>query len=187
MVDSEIIRPSTSPWNSRVILIKKKDNSTRFVCDFRALKDVTKKDSYPLPHIRDVIDKIEGDAASEEYKEKMAFSVPRGKSEFNVTPYGLYNAGASYQRMIDICLAGSPADRVLVYMDNIVIFSSTFAEHISSLKSVFQHLRSAGVTLKSSKCIFGNKKVDFLNYESSAEGIKPQKHFNRSNSHFSVP
>ena len=83
----------------------------------------------------------------EEDKEKTAFSVPRGKFEFNVTPYGLCNAEASYQQMIYICVAGLPADRVLAYVDDIVIFSSTFAEHISSLESVFPRLRSAGVTL----------------------------------------
>ena len=60
MLDNEIIRPSSSPWNAPVILVRKKDNSMRFVCDFRGLNNVTKKDSYPLPHIRDVIDKMEG-------------------------------------------------------------------------------------------------------------------------------
>ena len=88
----------------------------RFVCDFRGLNDVTKKDTYPLPHIRDVLDKMHGtrywstlDAASaywsmplrETDKEKTAFSMPQGKFEFNVTPLGLCNAGASYQRIIE--------------------------------------------------------------------------------------
>ena len=116
MLHNEIIRPSVSPWNSPLLLVKKKDNSVRFVCDFRALNNVTKKDSYPLPQVRDVLDKMHGsiywstlDAASaywsiplrEEDKGKTAFNASRGKYEFNVTPYGLSNAGASYQRMID--------------------------------------------------------------------------------------
>ena len=137
MLDNGIIRPSSSPWNSPIILVKKKDNSTRFVCDFRGLNDVTKKDAYPLPHIRDVLDKMQGsqywtalDAASaywsmpleEADKEKIAFAVPRGKFEFNVTPYGLCNAGASYQRMMDVSLSGLPAERILACMDDIVIF-----------------------------------------------------------------
>ena len=141
MLDNGIIRPSSSPWNAPVILVKKKDDSMRFVCDFRGLNDVTKKDSYPLPHIRDVIDRNEGaqfwttlDAASaywsmpvaEEDKEKTAFSVPRGKFEFNVTPFGLCNAGASYQRMMDITLSGLPSDRVLAYMNDVVIFNGNF-------------------------------------------------------------
>ena len=155
MVDKEIIRPSKSPWNSPILLVKKKDNSTRFVLDFRSLNDVTKKDSYPLPNIRDVIDKMEGakywttlDAAAaywsvplaEGDKEKTAFAIPRGKFEFNVMPYGLCNAGATYQRMVDISLSGLPCDRVLAYMDDIVVFSRTFAEHLSTLESVFKRV-----------------------------------------------
>ena len=189
MLDNGIIRPSSSPWNAPVILVKKKDDSMRFVCDFRGLNDVTKKDSYPLPHIRDVIDRMEGaqfwttlDAASaywsmpvaEEDKEKTAFSVPRGKFEFNVTPFGLCNAGASYQRMIDITLAGLPSDRVLAYMDDIVIFSGNFQEHLHNLEQVFQRLQSSGISLKLSKCVFACDKVNFLGFELSKGGIKPQ-------------
>ena len=189
MLENDIIRPSESPWNSPIILVKKKDNTTRFVCDFRKLNDVTKKDTYPLPHIRDVIDKMAGavywttlDAASaywsmplkEEDKEKTAFSVPRGKFEFNVTPYGLCNAGASYQRLMDICLSGLPAERTLAYMDDIAIFSRTFDEHLKDIEAVFGRLRSTGITLKQSKCAFAKESVEFLGYELSMAGIKPQ-------------
>ena len=189
MLDNGIIQPSLSPWNAPVILAKKKDDSMRFVCDFRGLNDVTKKDSYPLPHIRDVIDRMEGaqfwttlDAASaywsmpvaEEDKEKTAFSVPRGKFEFNVTPFGLCNAGASYQRMMDITLSGLPSDRVLAYMDDIVIFSGNFQEHLHNLEQVFQRLQSSGISLKLSKCVFACNKVNFLGFELSKGGIKPQ-------------
>ena len=202
MIENEIIRPSKSPWNCPVILVKKKDNSNRFVCDFRALNNVTKKDSYPLPHIKDVIDQMQGakfwttlDAAAaywsiplaEEDKEKTAFSVLRGKYEFNVTPYGLSNAGATYQRMIDICLSGLPPDRVLAYMDDIVIFSKTFDEHKLMLEKVFQCLLKAGVTLKISKCNFANNVVDFLGYELSEKGVKPQKRLTEAIRTFSTP
>ena len=189
MLVNDIIRPSYSPWNAPVILVKKKDNSNRFVCDFRGVNDVTKKDTYPLPHIKDVIDKMAGakywstlDAASaywsiplsENDKEKTAFSVPRGKFEFNVMPFGLSNSGATYQRMMDMCLSGLPTDKVLSYMDDIVIFDSTFEEHMRDLRAVFDCLRSAKVTLKASKCVFANSKVDFLGFELSVNGIKPQ-------------
>ena len=153
MLDNEIIRPSSSPWNSPIILVKKKDNSMRFVCDFRGLNSVTKKDTYPLPHIRDVIDKMHGskywttlDAASaywsmplrEEDKEKTAFAAPRGKYEFNVTSYGLTNAGASYQRLMDVTLSGLSNHRILAYMDDVIIFSRTFEEHVKDLELVLE-------------------------------------------------
>ena len=123
MLENEVIRPSHSPWNAPVLLVKKKDNSLRFVCDFRSLNDVTIKDTYPLPRISEIIDKMDGTvlwttlgAASayrsmpldEVDKKETSFSTPRGKYEFNVTPYGLCNAGATYQRMIDMNLSGSP-------------------------------------------------------------------------------
>ena len=155
------------------------------------MNDVTKKDTYPLPHIKDVIDKMEGskywttlDAASaywsmplaESDKEKTAFSVPRkGKYEFSVTPYGLSNAGVSYQRMIDICLAGLSPSRILAYMDDIVLFSESFEQHLQDIQSVFERLRQSSVSLKATKCIFASDKVGFLGYELSHMGIKPQK------------
>ena len=189
MLDNEIIRPSASPWNAPIILVKKKDNSMRFVCDFRGLNDATKKDSYPLPHVRDVIDKMNGarywstlDAASaywsvplaEPDREKTAFSVPRGKFEFNVTPYGLCNAGATYQRMIDVTLSGLPSERVLAYMDDIIVYSKSFDEHLESLNQVFNSLRSSSISLKLSKCVFASEQVDFLGFNLSAAGIRPQ-------------
>ena len=161
MLKHNIILPSCSLWNSPLLLVKKKDNSMRFVCDFRGLNDVTKKDNYPLPHIRDVVDKMEGsvfwttlDAASaywsmpldEQAKEKTAFAVPKWKFEFNVTPYGLCNAGSSYQRLMDICLSGLPSSCILAYMDDIVIFSRTFSEHMSDIWTVFDCLRGANIS-----------------------------------------
>ena len=202
MIENDIIRPSVSPWNAPVMLVKKKDQSLRFVLDFRALNDVTKKDTYPLPLIQDLIDRMGGsvywtklDAASaywsmpleEESKEKTAFSVHRGKFEFNVTPYGLCNAGRSYQRMIDITLSGLPSDRVLAYMDDISIFTATFDDHMLALRSVFERLREAGITLKLGKCEFACDNIDFLGYNVSQEGIKPQKGLTDSIIDFATP
>eukprot|EP00794_Sanderia_malayensis_P020882 gene20882-22932_t len=189
MLKNDIIRPSSSPWNAPVILVKKKDGSMRFVCDFWGLNDITKKDSYPLPHIRDVLDKMHGteywttlDAASAYWsmplaeidKEKTSFSVPHGKFEFNVTPFGLCNAGASYQRLMDITLSGLASDRILGYMDDIVIFSPSFKEHLADIEQIFHRLRSSGISLKISNCVFPSHKVDFLGFELSKNGIQPQ-------------
>ena len=111
---------------------------------------------------------------AESDKEKTAFSVPRGKFEFNVMPFGLSNSGATYQQMMDMCLSGLWTDKVLSYMDDIVIFNSTFEDHIHDLKNVFECLRIAQVTLKASICVFADEKVNFLGFELSVDGIKPQ-------------
>ena len=136
MLSNNIIRPTKSPWNAPILMVKKKNGENRFVCDYRNLNEVTKKDTYPLPHMKDVLDKMHSasywttlDAASaywavpvnEEHKEKTAFSVKRGKFEFNVMPYGLCNAGPTYQRLMDMCLSGLSPDRILAYMDDVVI------------------------------------------------------------------
>ena len=202
MLKNNIIRPSKSPWNAPIILVKKKDQSMRFVCDFRNLNDITKKDTYPLPQIKDVIDKMHGakywttlDAASaywsvpltESSKEKTAFSVPHGKFEFEVTPYGLCNAGRSYQRMIDMCLSDLPKDRILAYIDDIVIFSRTFDDHLTDLESVFIKLREANISIKLSKCVFATSQVEYLGFLLSEGGIRPQTKLTEAISNYESP
>ena len=125
---------------------------------------------------------------AESDKEKTAFSVPgKGKYEFNVTPYGLSNAGASYQRMIDICLAGLPPSQILAYMDNTVLFSESFEQHLQDIQSVFERLRQSNISLKATKCVFASDKVDLLGYELSHTGIKPQKRSTEAISSFHRP
>ena len=202
MLTNGIIKPSKSPWNAPIILVKKKDQSIRFVCDFRELNDVTKKDTYPLPQIKDVIDKMHGakywttlDAASaywsiplsESSKEKTAFSVPRGKFEFEVTPYGLCNAGRSYQRMIDMVLSDLPKDRILAYVDDIVIFSRTFGDHMIDLESVFEKLKEANVSIKLSKCVFAASEVEYLGFLLSENGVRPQSKLTEAILNFATP
>ena len=202
MLENGIIRPSCSPWNSPIILVDKKDSSKRFVCDYRGLNSVTKKDTYPLPHIHDVVDKMHGsiywsslDAASaywampirEVDKEKTAFSVPRGKFEFNVTSYGLCNAGASYQRLMDLTLSGLSPDRILAYMDDIVIFSKTFGDHIISLDAVLTRLGESGIQLRADKCVLGVHNLEFLGFELSKDGVKPQKRLTQAVQDFPAP
>ena len=109
-------------------------------------------------------------------KEKTAFTLPNGKFEFNVTPFGLSNAGDSYQRMMDICLSGLPSNRTL-----------SFEEHLSSLASVFEKLRETGIQLKFSKCFFAHEEFDFLGYNLSKDGIKPQKRLTTAIEEFQRP
>ena len=201
MVDNGIIRPSKSPWNCPIILVRKK-GKTRFVCDYRDLNKVTKKDTYPLPNIKDCIENMEGtnywstmDAASaywavnvkESDREKTAFSIPNGKYEFKVMPFGLCNAGATYQRLIDICLSGLPSDRIIAYLDDIVIFSKTYEEHLSDIEKVFARLRTSNVSLRAEKCSFGCSQIEFLGYHLSTEGIKPRNELIDAIVNFSQP
>ena len=189
MYDNGIIRKSKSPWNCPTILVKK-HGKTRFVCDFRDLNKVTKADTYPLPNIKDCIENMEGakfwttlDAASaywavnlkEEDREKTAFSVPNGKFEFNVMAFGLRNAGPTYQRMIDICLSGLPTDRLAAYLDDIVIFSKSWEEHISDVDMVLRRFSEANISLRPDKCVFGSDEIDFLGYHINENGITPRK------------
>ena len=189
MLKNNIIRPSESPWNSPIILLKKKGKS-RFVSDFREVNKKTKSDTYPLPNIKDCVERMQGakfwtkvDAASaywsveleEKDREKTAFSIPHGKFEFNVMTFGLRNAGATYQRMMDIVLAGLPPDRVLAYLDDIVIFSRTLEEHVRDVDRVLEKLEAGGITLRPEKCLFASDEVDYLGYYMNEEGIRPQK------------
>ena len=132
----------------------------RFVCDFRKVNNVTTKDTYLLPNIKDIIEKMSGDVfwtsldiasaywlmpLKKEDHDKTTFSIPRGKFHFNVTPFGLCNAGGSYQRMIDFCLAGLPVDRVLAYIDDIVMCTATFDQHVKELERVLSRLKEANI------------------------------------------
>ena len=127
-----IIRPSSSPWASRVIIVQKKDGTTRFAIDYRELNDLTKKDSYPIPEMKDILDKLHGseffstlDGASaywsipiaEEDIEKTAFVSPRGEFEFSVMPFVLCNAPSTYERVIDSVLKNAPHS--LPYIDKL--------------------------------------------------------------------
>ena len=123
----------------------------------------------------------------EEDKEKTAFSAPRGKYEFNVTSYGLTNAGASYQRLMDVTLSGLSSHRILAYMDDVILFSRTLDEHEKDLDLVLECFENANISLKASKCVFGSDKVDFLGFELSAHGIKPQKRLTEAIENFAQP
>ena len=202
MFDNGIVRPSSSPWNSPILIVIKKDNSTSFVCDFRGLNDIPKKDTYPLPRIGDVLDKMNEaiywtklDAAaaywsmtlSEVDKEKTAFSVYNGNFEFNVTPYGLCNAGVTYKRMMDMCLSGAPPTRIWAYMDDIIIFTKSFADHVSTIEVVLNRFREMGVSLKAGECQFAAKQIEFLGFHLSDNGIRPQKRLTKAIELFDKP
>ena len=112
----------------------------------------------------------------EDDKHKTAFSVPTGKYEFNITPYGRCNAGETYRRLMDMCLSGLPTEHVLAYMDDMVIFTNDFKTHCAVLVSVLEELIKFKISLKMSKCRFAYESVDLLGFNLSNGGIKPSEH-----------
>ena len=192
MLKEGMIRESSSPWSSPVLMIKKKDGTWRLCVDYRKLNAITHKDAYPLPRIDETLESLSGsqffttlDLASgywqveveEGDKEKTAFSTQDGHYEFNVMPFGLTNAPATFERLMECVLAGLTYEQCLVYLDDIVIFSMTFPHHLERLATVFQHLRKAGLTLKPEKCHFAQKEIHYLGHIVSCKGVQadPEK------------
>ncbi|GBM44268.1 Retrovirus-related Pol polyprotein from transposon 297, partial [Araneus ventricosus] len=167
MVDNRIIEESSGPWASPIVLVKKKGGSTRFCVDYRKLNEITKKDSYPLPRIDDTLDALNGsqwfttlDLKSgywqieilPEDREKTAFTTGQGLWQFKVMPFGLCNAPATFERLMETVLRGLSSEACLVYLDDIIIVGRTFEEHLNNLRKVFQRLQKANLKLNPKKC-----------------------------------
>ena len=155
---------------------------------FAKLNSVTHKDAYPLPRIDETLESLAGstifstlDLASgywqveleENDKEKTAFSTMEGLFEFNVMPFGLTNAPSSFQRLMTCVLSGLTNDQCLIYIDDIIVFSATFSQHLDRLRNVFQRVQDAGLRLKSNKCHFAQSKVSYLGHTVSKNGVEP--------------
>ncbi|CAF4077516.1 unnamed protein product [Adineta steineri] len=188
MLQDNVIVPSKSPWASPVVLAPKKDGTLRFCVDYRKLNAMTVRDAYPIPRIDDTLDSLQEAKfistldlrtgywqveMDERSREKTAFITQKGLFEFKVMPYGLTNAPATFQRLMDIVLAGLKWQCCLVYIDDVIIYSSSFEQHIEDLKRVFDALRSANLTLKTSKCHFCRRETKYLGHIITSDGIKP--------------
>ena len=189
MLSSDVIRPSNSPWASPVVMVRKKDGSLLFCVDFRQLNAATVKDAHPLPRIDDLLDALHGakwfstlDLKSgywqvpiaEQDKEKTAFRTSSGQLfEFNQVPFGLCNALATFSGLMDRVLAGLHWEMCLFYLDDIIVFSSTWEEHLARLREVFERLRHAKLKLGPTKCTFAAKEVSYLGHRVTEEGLLP--------------
>ena len=188
MREQGVIEPSASAWSSPVVLVRKKDGSTRFCIDYRRLNDVTTKDSYPLPRIDDTIDSLAGAnwfstldlksgywqvQLSEEARCKTAFSTGTGLWQFKVMPFGLCNAPATFERLMEQVLAGLPTTVALLYLDDILVPGRTFRPQMDNLQMVFRRLREANLKLNPRKCNLFQKEVKYLGHVVSAKGVSP--------------
>ena len=193
MLECGAIRQSHSPWSSNIVLVRKSDGSLRVCQDFRKLNARTVKDSYALPRFEEVMDTLSGSSwfssmdlqhgylqmeVEEDDIPKTAFSAsPIGFYECPRMPFGLAGAPASFQRLMERSLEGLTGTDCCIFLDDILVFSKTFQEHIEKLERVFERLDKNGLKLKPSKCNFFQRKVKFLGHIISAEGIStdPQK------------
>ena len=188
MLKADVIEPCASPWSSNVVLAKKSDVTLRFCIDYRKLNDMTYKDSYPLPRIDTCLDALGGSkyfstldlrsgfwqvAIDHRDADKTAFVTRRGQFRFKVLSFGLANSPSVFQRLMDLILAGLTWETCLVYIDDVIVFSRSFAEHAAKLSLVFQRLRTAGLKPKPTKCRLFQRKVVFLGHVLSDAGTEP--------------
>ena len=192
MINVGVIRKSSSPWASRLLVVKKPDGSWRPCVDYRKLNTMTKTDSYPLPYIDDLLFRLGGANIFSKFDlysgfwqmplnpsdaEKTAFTTPLGLFEWITMPFCLKNAPASFQRMMDEVLHEAVTmGYCMVYMDDIVVFSKTEQEHIEHVRRVFQLIDQANLRMKIEKCDFAQAEIELLGFTVSASGLTPFAH-----------
>lgn len=188
MLEAGIIRESVSNYASPIILVRKKDGKIRMCVDYRMLNSITVKERYPMPVIEDEISRLSGQAwfitldlmsgyyqvpIAEQHKHLTAFVTPDGQYEFNRMPFGLANAPAVFQRMMNHVLGSARFNKATVYIDDLLIYGKNPDEALTRLEEVLQLLTDAKLKLNLSKCSFLQNQINYLGYEISSTGMRP--------------
>ena len=184
-----VIERSSSAWSSPVVMVPKKDGSMRFCIDFRRVNAQSHFDAYPMPRLEDLIESV-GKAhfistldlskgywqvpLAKEARPYSAFRTPHGLFQFTVMPFGLHGAPATFQRLMDHVLEGTGAFAG-AYLDDIVVYSTTWAEHLQHLAEVFKRIHQAGLTVQPKKCAFAQQEVCYLGHVVGCGVIQPQR------------
>lgn len=187
LLEEGVIEECESPWSFPVVLVPKKDGDLRLCIDYRKLNAITKGDSYPLPRMEDILHSAKRakfistiDLQSgywqvrvrESDRDKTCFVCPLGTYRFIRMPMGLKTAGNTFQRLMDRFRAGLGERTLAVYLDDLIVISETFEEHLSDLRAVFERLKLFKLRAKRDKCVFGSTSVRYLGHVISEEGIR---------------
>ena len=187
MLQQGIIQCSSSPYASPIVLVKKKDGSWRLYVDYRGLNNQTVKDKYPIPLLEDLLDELGGAkyftkldlracfhqlrmSPSDVYK--TAFKSHAGHYEYLVMPFGLSNAPCTFQSLMNHVFQDISRKFLLVFFDDILVYSPDWESHLQHLQEVFSILRHQQLYLKASKCTFGATEIEYLGHFISAEGVR---------------
>ena len=186
MLESGVIERPKCPWSFPIVMVDKKDGGHRFCVDFRALNNITKPLAYPLPLIDDILALMGRttyfstlglrsgywQVALDEAEREKAFACHAGLFQFRVIPFGFAYAPGVLQQLMSVMLAGLE-NFSMVYLDDILVFSSSVSEHLQHLQAVFERLKSHGLKLKLPKCQFMNEETRYLDFVINKNGIKP--------------
>ncbi|KAJ7992703.1 hypothetical protein DPEC_G00281430 [Dallia pectoralis] len=186
MEQAGFIEPSNSPWSAPVVMVPKKGGKLRFCVDYRELNAVTRKDSYPIPRVDESLDLV-GESSwfssldlrsgywqvplAPEARAKTAFSTHRGHWQFTVLCFGLCNAPATFERLMDQVLSDIPSQQCLVYLDDILAHGTSFEGALAALRGVLERVTEAGLKLHPEKCHFMQREVTFLGHQVGEKGV----------------
>ena len=201
MLEMGVAEPSHSPWASPIVPVPKKDGSLRICVDYRRLNGITVADPYYMNTLEEILEKVGNSGClskldlskgfyqigvDQEAKEKTAFITPFGKYAFNRMPFGLKNAPAVFQRMMEEVLRGC-YDYSSPYIDDILVFSKNGVEHVQHLRNVLTALGENGLTIKEGKCEFGKTQIEYLGHLIGKGELAMPRHRASAMAEFLVP